>query len=73
MKIKNVPVKVAAAMLGKAERVIRCSLVLGKLPYGVTNPIKKFCTYQSARRNLKNTPVARTPTLFSMPINLVVN
>ena len=53
MKIRSVPVKVAAAMLGKAERVIRCSLVLGKLPYGVTNPNKKFCTYHISAEKFK--------------------
>jgi len=53
MKIKSVPVKVAAAILGKAEQVIRCSLVLGKLPYGEVNVDKKYCTYYISAEKFK--------------------
>ena len=47
-KIKNVPVQVAASILGKAAQVIRCGLVYGKLPFGVAvkmNPKQKSHTY----------------------------
>lgn len=59
MKIKNVPVKVAASMLGKAEAVIRCGLAYGKLPFGVavtTNPNKKprpYYTYHISAEKFK--------------------
>lgn len=42
-EIKKVPVKVAAAILGKSEQFVRCGLQFGKLTFGVavsTNPNK---------------------------------
>ena len=60
MKIKCVPVKVAASILGKAEQVIRCGLVYGKLPFGVavtTNPNKKprpCYTYHISAKKFKD-------------------
>ncbi|MBQ6975553.1 MAG: hypothetical protein IJQ16_03260 [Selenomonadaceae bacterium] len=50
MRIKKVPVKVAALILGKAEQFVRCGLAYGKLPFGVavtTNPNKKPRPYYS--------------------------
>ncbi len=43
-EIKKVPVKVAAAILGKSEQFIRCGLQFGRLHFGyavTTNPNKK--------------------------------
>lgn len=43
-KLKKVPVKVAAAILGKSEQFVRCGLQYGRLPFGAavsTNPYKK--------------------------------
>ena len=43
-EIKKVPVKVAAAILGKSEQFVRCGLQYGRLTFGAavtTNPYKK--------------------------------
>ena len=43
-EIKKVPIKVAAAILGKSEQFIRCGLQFGRLHFGAavtTNPNKK--------------------------------
>lgn len=47
-EIKKVPVKVAAAILGKSEQFIRCGLRYGNLNFGVavsSNPHKRNATY----------------------------
>ncbi len=48
MTIKKVPVKVAAAMLGKAEQFVRCGLQYERLKFGVAvtaNPNKRRPQY----------------------------
>ena len=47
-EIKKVPVKVAAAILGKSEQFVRCGLRYGNLNFGVavsSNPHKRNATY----------------------------
>ena len=46
--IKKVPVKVAAAILGKSEQFVRCGLRYKRLDFGFavsTNPDKRNATY----------------------------
>jgi len=47
-EIKKVPVKVAAAILGKSEQFVRCGLQYQRLKFGFavsSNPNKKNATY----------------------------
>lgn len=55
MKIQSVPVKVAAAILGKNENLIRCGLAYGKLPFcvAVTSNKKTFFIYQISAEKFK--------------------
>ena len=53
MKIKNIPVKLAASILGKAEAVIRCGLAFGKLPFCVAIKTKKSCSYYISAEKFK--------------------
>lgn len=46
--IKKVPVKVAAAILGKSEQFVRCGLRYKRLDFGFavsSNPDKRHATY----------------------------
>ncbi len=47
-ELKKVPVKVAAAILGKSEMFVRCGLRYGRLNFGSavsSNPNKRHATY----------------------------
>jgi len=47
-ELKKVPVKVAAAILGKSEMFVRCGLRYGSLKFGSavsSNPNKRHVTY----------------------------
>lgn len=58
MKIKSVPVKVAAAILGKNENLIRCKLANGKLPFGyvvtVTYNKQSYFVYNISAEKFKD-------------------
>ena len=56
MKIKSVPVKVAAAILGKNENLIRCKLAYGKLPFSVavTSNKKSYFVYNISAEKFKD-------------------
>lgn len=48
MTIKKVPVKVAAAILGKTEQFVRCGLISERLKFGAavcTNPNRPHAPY----------------------------
>lgn len=59
-RIKNVPIKVAAEILGKTEQFVRCGLVYGKLPFGeavTKNPARKprpYYTYLISVKKFKD-------------------